>query len=220
MAIRDTRGIFKVDPKVELKDYSGPFKPDLRFSDFSREQLARMHVKAHEYFMEVAFYFSVHIAEKYGIDAMGEAHHDVWIKKLGPSTHRLLTEGMGIKGNDIESLMKVLQTTAIDWGPLKFDVTFEMPSKDRGVVTIYKCPGVDIYEAAGDEGMLAITKEACATDRAILMEWAKLFHPDMVAKDLVLPPRKSKDDPCCKWEFTYKNQSKCLDPAGPATRHG
>ena len=30
MAEKDIRGELKVDPKVELKDYSGPFDPDLR----------------------------------------------------------------------------------------------------------------------------------------------------------------------------------------------
>ncbi len=38
----DIRQELKVDPAVDLPDYSGPFKPDLRFTDFSREQLVRM----------------------------------------------------------------------------------------------------------------------------------------------------------------------------------
>ncbi len=35
----DHRGEIEVDPSVDLPDYSGPFRADLRFSDFSKEQL-------------------------------------------------------------------------------------------------------------------------------------------------------------------------------------
>ena len=38
-----------VDPDVDLPDYSGPFKPDLRFTDFSPEQLVRMLAMCDEY---------------------------------------------------------------------------------------------------------------------------------------------------------------------------
>ena len=41
---KDLRGDLRVDPNVELQDYSGPFKPDLRFTDFSREALAKMYM--------------------------------------------------------------------------------------------------------------------------------------------------------------------------------
>src|SRR4051812_42032934 len=35
----DTRAEVEVDPDVDLPDYSGPFRQDLRFSDFSRDAL-------------------------------------------------------------------------------------------------------------------------------------------------------------------------------------
>src|SRR5436309_16111917 len=47
---RDLRGEVEVDPNVDLPDYSGSFKADLRFSDFSREQLVRMLSMSHEYY--------------------------------------------------------------------------------------------------------------------------------------------------------------------------
>ena len=38
-----------VDPAIDLPDYSGPFRADLRFTDFSREQLVRMLAMCDEY---------------------------------------------------------------------------------------------------------------------------------------------------------------------------
>ena len=48
---RDVRGEIKIDPNVDLPDYSGPFQADLRFSDFSKEQLVRMLSMSYEYYV-------------------------------------------------------------------------------------------------------------------------------------------------------------------------
>ncbi len=202
VAKRDTRGILKINPKVELKDYSGPFKPDLRYSDFSREQLAKMFIKAQEYLMEVVIAFTFHILEKHGADAMAESGRDVWLNRMPSIWHRIVTDIMGYKGNDIESVMKAMQTQ-VDWGPDNFDVTFEMPSEDRGVCTCHRCRGVDMAETLGQP---EIVKEFCTFDETMLTDWAKLFNPDIVVTFLALPPRKSKDDICCKFEFSYKSK--------------
>ena len=45
----DMRQELRIDPDIDLPDYSGPFRPDLRFTDFSREQLVRMLVMCDEY---------------------------------------------------------------------------------------------------------------------------------------------------------------------------
>lgn len=199
---KDTRAETKVDPKVELKDYCGPFKPDLRYSDFSREQLAKMYVKAQEYLMEVVLAFTFHIAEKYGPEAMAEAGRDVWINRMTHTWFRIVSDMIGCEGNDIEAVMKAMQIQ-VDYGPDNFEVTFEMPSKDRGVCTCHRCRGVEMAEAFGITEEL---KEFCAADAEMLAEWVKLFNPDIEVNYPVLPPRKSKDDICCKFEFTYKSK--------------
>ena len=45
----DVRQELRVDMDLDLPDYSGPFKSDLRFTDFSREQLVRMLTMCDEY---------------------------------------------------------------------------------------------------------------------------------------------------------------------------
>jgi hypothetical protein len=75
---KDKRGEIKVDPKVELKDYSGPLKSDLRFTDFSREQLARMYSLAHHYDYEILRAHRDYIREIWGPEAVCEAQEDVW----------------------------------------------------------------------------------------------------------------------------------------------
>jgi len=202
MAKRDTRGILEIDPNVELKDYSGPFKPDLRYSDFSREQLVKCYLMACEYFWDTIEAWSAHVAEKYGMDAMIEAQDDIWCKRMAGPGERIIRKWMNIKGNDIESLMKVLQMDTV-WGPVRFDVTFDLPSKDHGVLTANRCPAVEQFEALGLPDTLRVFCKACSD---AIAGGAKRCHPDIVTTTLAIPPRKSKDDICCKFGFTYESK--------------
>ena len=203
---KDKRGIPEIDPNVELKDYSGPFKPDLRYSDFSRERLVRMYLMAGEYFTETLDTFVKFLTEKYGAEELTEIFEGTLANRTYfTSVRQILLKGLGItEGNDIESLMKVLQVGHLDWCPFKFDITYEVPSKDRYVLTCHKCPEVDILEDLGQQDKI---REFCERiDLYTLVEYAKIFNPDIEVTAPVLPPRKSKDDICCKFEFTYKSK--------------
>ena len=199
---RDTRGILEIDPKVELKDYSGPFKPDLRFTDFSREQLAKCYLMACEYFYDTIEAWANHVAEKFGMEAMVEAQDDIWRKKMVGPAQEIIKKWMNIKGGDIESMMKGLQMDSV-WGPVKFDVVFDLPSKDHGMLITNRCPVVDQFEALG---LPDILKDFCKACYETIEVNAKNYHPDIVTTCLAIPPRKSKDDICCKIEFTYKSK--------------
>jgi len=204
----DIRGEIKVDPNVSLEDYSGPFKPDLRFTDFSREQLARMYLMACEYGFLIMEAYQAHIFEKYGFDAMLDVlavwENEQFLAKCMDMKRRW----MKIEGKDIESYMKDFQTdfTAL---PGKFyDVTFEMPSKDRGIMTFNRCVAVDIAEAIGTDGPMGemLNKVCRVTCPPAMVVAARMHNPDIVVKELAIPPRKSKDDICCSWEYTYRSK--------------
>jgi len=203
MTEKDTRGILEIDQNIELKDYSGPFKPDLRFTNFSREQLAKSYLMACEYFYTALEAWANHIIENFGLEAMIKAQDDVWHKKMVGPAKEIITKWMNIQGNDIESMMKALQMDSV-WGPVRFDVTFDMPSKDQGILTANRCPVVDQFEELGlpDD----ILKGFCRACSETIEVNAKNYNPDIVTTCSVLPPRKNKDDICCKVEFSYKSK--------------
>jgi len=59
---KDTRGEIKVDPKIDLPDYSGPFRYDLRFTDFSDEALIKMLSASYEYYVLLVESWAAEIA--------------------------------------------------------------------------------------------------------------------------------------------------------------
>ena len=99
---KDLRGDLQANPEVELQDYSGPFKPDLRLTDFSKEALAKMYISACEYILLIIEFNKKYLATTFGMEAMHAQATAMWgsdeflqnimeIKKLY----------MGISGNDI-----------------------------------------------------------------------------------------------------------------------
>ena len=110
---KDIRGELKVRPNVELQDYSGPFKTDLRFTDFSRVALAKIYMHTCEYMLTIMEYYQTWVVGKLGMDAMIQMLNDVWgneefLQKIMASKK----EFIGISGNDIEALAKDFQMDA------------------------------------------------------------------------------------------------------------
>ncbi len=196
---KDIRGDLKVDPKVELKDYSGRFKPDLRITDFSREQLARMYLMTSQYDMAIMIAYQIWVAEKYGFEAMGKMSEDIWGYRLIGVARELAAKFMNYKPHGIEAFMKAWQIDMTSLPP-NFDMKFEMPSKDRGIVTFNKCFGATMMEAQGNIDALL---QLCSMDPPSIGNSARMYHPDMRVKILAFPPRESEDDVCCKWELYY-----------------
>src|SRR4030042_3453872 len=127
---KDIRGELKVDPNVELQDYSGPFKPELRVTDFSREALAKMYMHTCEYLLTVMEYYQAWVVGKLGMEGMHEMMKAVWgnqefLKKIMASKK----EYMGISGNDIETLAKDFQMDATALPDKLYECTHELPSK-------------------------------------------------------------------------------------------
>jgi len=202
MTEKDTRGNLEIDPNIELKDYSGPFKPDLRFTDFSREQLAKCYLLACEYLYDTVEAWANYVVENFGLEAMIKAQDEIWRNRMLKPVEGIIRKRMNIQGNDIEAMMKALQMDSM-WGPVRFDVMFDMPSKDRGTLTANRCPVVDQFEGLELPDILGDFCKACY---GAIEQNAKNYNPDIVTTCLALPPRKSSDDICCKLEFSYKLQ--------------
>ncbi|MFC2018004.1 hypothetical protein ACFLTQ_01710, partial [Chloroflexota bacterium] len=199
---KDIRGALKIDSNIELQDYSGPFKPDLKIIDFSREQLARMYLLAHQYNLDIMMSYQRWAAEKYGIDAMSDMTIDLWGERMIDHSRLINARFMNIHGQSIETFMKAWQIDLTSMPP-NFDLKFEMPSENSGIVTFNKCIAVEMMEPMGLNDVLL---KFCAMDPPSIGNSAKLYHPDMGLKILAMPPRESENDVCCKWELYYESK--------------
>jgi hypothetical protein len=180
----------------ELNDYSGEFKPDLRERDFSKEALIRLTVVAAKLYMGNAQRAYDIMKNRFGEAMAGELQRELARRAVQTDIRRVRQE-MKIGGNDVAAVLKFCQVSPRVAGLTELQC--ELKNQDHGVLTIGKCLILRYCEKLGDN---VLQNLICAV---IEPEWfesyANAFNPKIRAVPLKLPPRRSKDDIACKWEF-------------------
>jgi hypothetical protein len=98
--------------------------------------------------------------------------------------------------------MKDLQIDPSAFPGKKFDLVFEMPEPDVGVMTFNKCAAPMMWEALGREDILE--KGCHMTCPASIEETAKLYNPNMKLDVLAIPPRVDDGHVCCRWQLSMR----------------
>lgn len=178
-----------------MQDYSGAFRSDFRFSDFSPEFLSNL----------LSFYGKSYIAidgfwylgVKENVDNEAALKVDLWAWERATRFElKRLPALAGISGDGIDAVFKFLQL--VPWMNVT-EYRLELESPKRGLMTVTKC---SILEALEREGQ-GREKDICRlVDGAVLRKYATHFNPAMRVEPLFLPPREKKDGLCCQWEFT------------------
>lgn len=199
---QDNRAEIQVRPGVELDDYSGPFRPDMRFTDFSKVGLSNLIQMASEYHNTIQNRYRQYIDEVHGPAAVVESEAKIWGRNLVNSTHKTIAETMKISGFNLEAFMKQWQLELNTLPCALNDAVFEMPTRRRALATFNRCAIAEQYEAAGRSDEL---REVCtARCGTYIQNAANKYNANIIAKNLIMPPRPSKDHVCCKWELYYK----------------
>ena len=101
--------------------------------------------------------------------------------------------------------MKDLQLDATALPGKAFDLTFEMPEPDVGIMTFNRCVAVDQWESMGRPDILE--KNCHSTCPKSMIVTTKLYNPNMKVDILAIPPRKDDGDVCCKWRFCMRDEN-------------
>ena len=198
----DIRGERVVDSSIELQDYSGPFRPNLRFTDFSRKQLARLFLTQHQYDLGMMqAYETFCLTKTFDIKKRSEISTSVWSNQLYIDARNIMAKYMNTGGTGIDGFLKAIQVD-ITSQPPNFDQTFEMPSANLGHMTYNKCAGVTQMESLGLDNLYI--KDVCALDPPAIGKSTSLYSSNMKLNILKMPPRTYNDEICCKWEFYYE----------------
>ena len=112
---------------------------------------------------------------------------------------------MNITTNDVAAFMKDIQIDATSFPGKAFDLIFEMPEPDVGIMTFNKCCAPDQWEALGRPDILE--KNCHSTCPASLIETAKMYNPNMKVDILAIPPRVDDGNVCCKWKLSMRDES-------------
>jgi len=187
----------------KLADYSGKMNPIINYEDFSSEALVKLWKATAELYIIHTIVYMAKVAEKLGEETAREIDLDVW-KTMTPEHVKKITDVMDITGTDIESILKYYQMEP-GAGAMFPEFECEMKSPNHGLLKIKTCWGCEYCEATGDMSLL---KYGCEDlDGAGFPLSAQCINPDVKVTPLKVPPRASKDEPACIWEFQL--ESKC-----------
>jgi hypothetical protein len=184
--------------------YTGLFSPRGDMTDLSKEQLVTWLLGAHEYLLQCIEAWAAQIVVRYGLDSMFDIQFTLWGETVLPGVKKLKEEYLGITGNTVADWMKDLQMDATSMPGKAFDMSFEMPEPDVGIMTFNRCVAADQWEQMGRPDILE--KNCHSTCPKSMIVTTKMYNPNMKVDILAIPPRRDADDVCCKWRFSMRTE--------------
>ena len=115
-------------------------------SSSPKEQLVTWLLGSHEYLLQCIEAWATQITVRYGLDVMFDIQYTLWGNTVLPGVKKLKEEYLGITGNTVADWMKDLQMDATAMPGKAFDLSFEMPEPDVGIMTFNRCVAVDQWE--------------------------------------------------------------------------
>jgi hypothetical protein len=184
--------------------YTGLFSPPRDAGELSKQQLVTWLLGSHEYLLQCIEGWAAQIVVRYSLDDMFDIQWTLWGDTVLPGAKRLKAEYLGITGNTVADWMKDLQMDATAMPGKAFDLSFEMPEPDVGIMTFNRCVAVDQWEGMGRPDILE--KNCHSTCPKSMIVTTKMYNPNMKVDILAIPPRVDPDNVCCKWRFSMRTE--------------
>ena len=182
--------------------YTGLFTPNASTVELSKPEIVTWLLGSHEYLLQCIEAWATQITLRYGLDVMFDIQWTLWGESVLPGVKKLKAEFLGISGNTVADWMKDIQTDATAMPGKAFDVSFQMPEPDVGLMTFNRCVAVDQWEGMGRPDILQ--KNCHSTCPKSMIVTTKMYNPNMKVEILAIPPRKDPGDVCCKWRFSMR----------------
>src|SRR4051794_26764415 len=185
--------------------YTGLFSARPGLDELSKPELVTWVLGSHEYLLQCIEAWAAQIVVRYGLDVMFDIQYALWGNVVLPGVKKLKAEYLSITGDTVADWMKDLQMDATSMPGKAFDLSFEMPEPDVGIMTFNRCVAVDQWEGMGRPDILE--KNCHSTCPKSMIVTTKMYNPNMKVDILAIPPRVEDGDVCCKWKFSMRDES-------------
>jgi len=177
----------------DLKDYSQEFKSDLKLEDFSKGMLAELLKMYGRLYRAVDGYWYLAAMEKMDEATAIDLDFLVW-EQMAKYEVEKITKLLNIKEKDVPAFLKYFQLSP--W-VMNLECRMEVTDARSGILTVDKCYTLEALEREGK----GRDNDFCKIVETKMFDmWAAAFNPDIKFIPLQLPPRKSKDEICCRWK--------------------
>jgi len=181
----------------ELKDYSGPYVPNLKYEDLSKEVLVKLLRAFSRECNVLPAYWAEEVRKRLGREVERECLLSTWTR-IGKYETGWAMEAANIKGNDVETYVKVTQLMG-SFAQGYYKYVFDLKNKNHAILTVHYCPAFNALEKQGDfEHLEWVCK---VLEEEGMKAYVKPVNPDIQVKPLRVGRRQSQDEPHCRWEF-------------------
>jgi hypothetical protein len=180
----------------EMEDYSGPYKHDLQWEDFSKDFLIKLMYAWQKAYLRLNAFWYEAVIERSGMDTADSCNLEVW-SKVGEKVVSKFAKIGNFELNTVLDSLKLCQLVPDSFvGSELFAGDVDIKDENHVISTTTKCAVLGFFEKAAPERM----DYFCHTLEKTTME--KYFNnPRIKVTPLKLPPREGPDDSCCSFEF-------------------
>lgn len=192
----------------ELDDYSGPFEPDLRLDDFSKEGLKKL--------VEIggAIYGTVNrkwydaAVKRFGREVADEMHHEAWFADggAGDVENYTISKLMGFADEDeVTTPLKVWQ--CLPAMASRMHMVFEQTEGGDWTMSTPQCVVPEMGEKYGPEVMDYMANKICGHLELFgFRHGASRWNARNRVDPVKLPPRADRTDVHCRWVISRQEE--------------
>ena len=167
---------------------------DVKLESLAREELVDLVKLSSRMMLALDGFWYLSVKELGGNDKALEV--DVWVwEKVMKFYVGELARLLGVQGRDVADYMKVMHPRPEG---LVLEETVEVLNRNDAIRTVTYCPTIVAMEKEGQGRDAIHCRAACLEMRK---KHTRLFNPAIKVTCLKVPPRKSKDDVFCQFEY-------------------
>ena len=182
-----------------LKDNSGEYDPGRKLEDFSPQFLAEL---AREYagaYLAMDGFWNGAVTRCSGMKQAMDCDLVVWrrmAKYMLPRIARLVNVDLPVQ--DLLEALKVWQISPDQVTPDIYTIEYDIKDRNHVIGTVTRCATLERFEESAPE----IIQTLChGVEVAAVEAQCRVLHPEMRVTPLKLPPRRSRDEIACQWEY-------------------
>jgi hypothetical protein len=168
---------------ADLDDYSGEFRPDIRYEDFSKEALGRLIEEYCRLGHRLDGTWQEVIRKRSGVEEATAAEDAVW-EHLVPFWQTRVAKALRITGDSVSTYLKLLQMDPQMCYRL-MGVECELQDEDHGTFRVKSCHAVKYFKHM--TGDMATLERMCILDEVAFQGIAKHVNPEIQVKKVFFP---------------------------------